>query len=60
MRTGLIAKKLGIASSKKEILTGEDLSKLGTSSLTKIINKYSVFATSWNYEQQWKSCCSKI
>lgn len=39
-----IAKKLGIASSKKEILTGEDLSKLGTSSLTKIINKYSVFA----------------
>ena len=39
-----IAKKLGIASSKKEVLTGEDLSKLDISSLTKIINKYSVFA----------------
>ena len=39
-----IAKKLGIAKSKKEILTGYDLSKLTAYELSKIIYKYSVFA----------------
>lgn len=39
-----IAKKLGIAKSKKEILTGYELSKLSEKDLAKIINNYSVFA----------------
>lgn len=39
-----IAKKLGIAKSSKEVLTGYELSKLNEVDLAKIINKYSVFA----------------
>lgn len=39
-----IAKKLGIAKSKKEILTGYEISKLTEKELSKIIYKYSVFA----------------
>lgn len=39
-----IAKTLGIANSKKEVLTGNDLDKLNSKDLAKIINHYSVFA----------------
>lgn len=39
-----IAKKLGIADNKKQVLTGYELSKLSEKDLSKIINSYSVFA----------------
>lgn len=39
-----IAKKLKIARSKKEVLTGSELSKLTTAELSKVISNYSVFA----------------
>ena len=39
-----IASKLGIASNKKEILTGTELSKITEKELSKIIKNYSVFA----------------
>lgn len=39
-----IAQKLGIATSKKEVLTGAELSKLSEKELAKIIKNYSVFA----------------
>ena len=39
-----IAKKLKIASSEKEVLTGSELSKLSKKDLAKIIGNYSVFA----------------
>ena len=39
-----ISKKLGIASSPKEVLTGYEISKLSKEDLKKIIGKYSVFA----------------
>lgn len=39
-----IAKKLAIAKSKNEVLTGNDLNNLSIKELSKIINNYSVFA----------------
>ncbi len=39
-----IAKELGILSSQSEAITGEELSKMDTDSLSQIIDKYSVFA----------------
>ena len=39
-----IAKKLGIANSEKQVLTGYELSKLSEKDLAKIISKYHVFA----------------
>lgn len=39
-----IAKQIGIASSKKEVLTGENLNNLSPKELKKIILNYSVFA----------------
>ena len=39
-----IAKSLGIAKSKKEVLTGSELNKLSDYELERVINKYSVFA----------------
>ncbi len=39
-----IAKKLGIAVTKAEVITGADLSHLTTQELAKIINSYTVFA----------------
>ena len=39
-----VAKKLKIAKSKNEVLTGADLNRLTTKELAKIISKYSVFA----------------
>ena len=39
-----IAKKLGIATTKAEVITGADLSHLTTQELAKIINSYTVFA----------------
>lgn len=39
-----IAKKLKIASTKKEVLTGQEISTLSEKELSKIINNYSVFA----------------
>ena len=39
-----IAKKLKIAKSKKEVLTGSDLNKLSENQLSKIIQNYTIFA----------------
>ncbi len=39
-----IAKSLGITDNKKEVMTGGELDKLKENELTKIIDKYSVFA----------------
>lgn len=39
-----IAKQIGIASSKKEVLTGERLNQISVKELSKIISNYSVFA----------------
>lgn len=39
-----VAKSVNLAKSKKEILTGEEINKLTDSDLSKIIDKYSIFA----------------
>ena len=39
-----IAKEIGIAKDKNQVLTGEELSKISDEKLSQIINKYSVFA----------------
>ena len=40
----VIAKQLKIATKKNEVITGQEISKLSSSELSKIINKYTVFA----------------
>ena len=39
-----IAKQLSIANNKKEVITGQEISKLTSDELSRIINKYCVFA----------------
>ena len=58
-----IAKKLDIAKSKKEVLSGQELSKLSKKELSKIIKNYCVFARvtpehKLMIVRKWIHCCN--